>query len=93
MAEKSIFNEPDVDFHLKLNQQLFHIPYELLSKRVKHTQAVINKETKSLHELTSALNEIFKHNDVEHDKVALANITGMIRKIDDIEKFLSLIHI
>ncbi|CAH1829413.1 unnamed protein product [Saccharomyces cerevisiae] len=89
MAEKSIFNEPDVDFHLKLNQQLFHIPYELLSKRIKHTQAVINKETKSLHEHTAALNQIFEHNDVEHDELALAKITEMIRKVDHIERFLN----
>ena len=60
MAERSIFNEPDVDFHLKLNQQLFHIPYELLSKRIKHTQAVINKETKSLHEHLSLIHIFLK---------------------------------
>lgn len=90
MAEKSMFNEPDVDFHLKLNQQLFHIPYELLSKRIKHTQAIINKETKLLHENISTLNEIFEHKDVEHDTLALAKITEMIRKIDHLEKFLNM---
>ncbi|CAI2037430.1 hypothetical protein SEUBUCD646_0I00810 [Saccharomyces eubayanus] len=90
MAEKSIFNEPDVDFHLKLNQQLFHIPYELLSKCVKHTQATIYKETKFLHEHISTLNEIFEHNDVEHDRLALAKINELIRKIDHMEKFLNI---
>ncbi|EJS43313.1 fyv10p [Saccharomyces arboricola H-6] len=90
MAEKSIFNEPDVDFHLKLNQQLFHIPYELLSKCIKHTQAVINKETKSLHDHVNTLNEIFENNDVEHDKLALAKITELIRKTDHLEKFLNM---
>ncbi|SCU88553.1 LADA_0E10836g1_1 [Lachancea dasiensis] len=52
----SMLNEPTVDFHLKLNEQTFHIPNELLKNNVKKVHKLVEHESRRLNQLFDDVN-------------------------------------
>lgn len=85
----SLMNEPDTDFHLKLNEQLFHIPHELVRKNVKQVQKLIDRETAVLQKLFTEMNKLLESNTLEQDKLALVKLNDIIKHVDHIEKRLN----
>ncbi|AQZ14342.1 FYV10 (YIL097W) [Zygosaccharomyces parabailii] len=85
----SLFNEPSTDFHLKLNEQLFQIPHELLRKNVKLVQRLIDKESQGLNADFQELNALLAENTLDQDKVALAKLGELIARVDTFEKKLN----
>ncbi|QLL31474.1 hypothetical protein HG536_0B03370 [Torulaspora globosa] len=82
----SLINEPSTDFHLKLNEQLFHIPYELLRRNVRQVHKLIEKESLVLQGLFKELDGLLKSDDLEQDKIALVKLNEIIRKVEIFEK-------
>ena len=85
---KSLINEPDMNFHLKLNDQSFHIPYELLQKNIKQTNKLIERETQQIQENFKKLNDSFESNSLKGDQDALQELNSIIKGIDTFEKTL-----
>ncbi|GAV48701.1 hypothetical protein ZYGR_0N01050 [Zygosaccharomyces rouxii] len=85
----SLFNEPSTDFHLKLNEQLFQIPHELLRKNVRLVQKLIDKETQGLNEDFQEMNALLAENELDQDKVALTKLGEIIKRVDSFEKKLN----
>lgn len=82
----SVINEPDVDFHLKLNEHSFHIPYEQLQKNTRYISKLIEKETAELDAKYAKLNELLKSGNIEDDKKALQDLKDIIRNVEIFEK-------
>lgn len=85
----SLIHEPNTDFHLKLNEQLFHIPHELLRKNVKQVHKLIDKESLAVESLFHEMNKLLEENTLEQDKVALAKLNNIIKHVDAFEKKLN----
>lgn len=75
-----------MDFHLKLNEHSFHIPYEQLQKNTKHISKLIEKETTELDEKYALLNKLLSSGDIEDDKKALQDLKEIIRSVEIFEK-------
>ncbi|CCD23392.1 glucose-induced degradation complex subunit FYV10 NDAI_0B03580 [Naumovozyma dairenensis CBS 421] len=86
----SLIEEPNTDFHLKLNQQSFYIPYELLQKNIRQVYKLVEKETKAIQRSYDLLNRHFERNSIDDDKIALGEISDLIKRIDKFEKQLSI---
>ncbi|QLQ78988.1 hypothetical protein HG537_0B03350 [Torulaspora globosa] len=82
----SLINEPSTDFHLKLNEQLFHIPYELLRRNVKQVHKLIEKESAILQGLFKEVDGLLESHDLEQDKAALVKLNEIIKKVEIFEK-------
>lgn len=82
----SLINEPSTDFHLKLNEQLFHIPYELLRRNVKQVHKLIEKESAVLQGLFKELDKLLESQELEQDKAALVKLNEIIKKVEIFEK-------
>lgn len=85
----SLIHEPSTDFHLKLNEQLFHIPHELLRKNVRQVHKLIERESSTLQSLFSELNVSLQANSLDQDKLALNKLNEIIRKVDLFERKLT----
>lgn len=83
---KSVFNEPSTDFHLKLNEQSFHIPIELLKRNIKHLNTLIGNVSADIHNKFQECNKLLELNSSSHDKLALATLNETIKAIDHFEK-------
>lgn len=79
----SLINEPTVDFHLKLNEQSFHIPNELLKKNVRLVNKLIERETKKLQLLFKELDVLLIANE---DKSGVIKLNEIIRTVEVFEK-------
>lgn len=82
----TLINEPSTDFHLKLNEQLFHIPHELIRRNVRQVHKLVEKESAILNGLFKELDASLDSDDLEHDKLALAKLNEIIKKVDIFEK-------
>lgn len=85
----SLIHEPSTDFHLKLNEQLFHIPHELLRKNVRQVHKLIERESAILQDMFNEMNESLQADTLDRDKIALSKLNEIIRKVDFLEKRLS----
>lgn len=79
----SLISEPTVDFHLKLNEQSFHIPNELLKKNVRLVNKLIERETKKLQLLFKELDVLLIANE---DKSGIIKLNEIIRTVEVFEK-------
>lgn len=87
MAETtSLINEPDVDFHLKLNQHSFNIPYEQLQRNSRYLNRLIEKEIDELNSHYERLNIALGSGNIEGDKKALQELKDIIRSVEIFEK-------
>lgn len=84
------FREHDVDFQLKLNQQLFNIPYKLLLINEKSLINLINNYTNSIKDLTLKISNNLKKANTTTTNLNDLNI--LIDKIDFFEKNLKKIY-
>ncbi|SCV00921.1 LAME_0G12860g1_1 [Lachancea meyersii CBS 8951] len=78
----SLLNEPSVDFHLKLNEQSFHIPNELLKNNVQKVQKLVERESRRLCGLFEELNFV----------VAGHDPSNCINKLNEIIKAVELLE-
>lgn len=85
----SLINEPDTDFHLKLNEQLFHIPHELVRKNVKLVHKLIERESIILKSLFLDMNKLLESNSLDQDKMALIKLNDIIKHVDSLERKLN----
>lgn len=85
----SLFNEPSTDFHLRLNEQLFQIPHELLRKNVRLVQKLIDKETQELNDDFQEMDALLAANKLDQDKVVLGKLGEIIKRVDSFEKRLN----
>ncbi|AET38808.1 glucose-induced degradation complex subunit FYV10 Ecym_3317 [Eremothecium cymbalariae DBVPG len=83
----SIMNEPTVDFHLKLNEQQFHIPSELLKRNLKQCQRLIDKESAALQKNFSELDDLISN--PNNDASSIAKLNDIILGIEKLERKLS----
>ncbi|SCW01962.1 LAFE_0E11100g1_1 [Lachancea fermentati] len=79
----SILNEPSVDFHLKLNEQSFHIPNELLKKNIRSVNKLLDRDSKRLHILFGELDQLLAGQD---DKGSLSKLNEIIKTVEILEK-------
>lgn len=87
MAETtSLINEPGVDFHLKLNQHSFNIPYEQLQRNSRYLNRLIEKEIDELNSHYERLNIALGSGNIEGDKKALQELKDIIRSVEIFEK-------
>lgn len=82
----SLIKEPDVDLHLKLNEQLFHIPYSLLQKNYNTFQSKLNNYTIKIQDSTNRINTLLSGNNLQDDKLALIELNDCIKTIESLEK-------
>lgn len=80
-------NEPSVDFHLKLNQQQFNIPVELLKRNWDKCNTLI-------HQYSSQLNKNFETLQIslqnpENDGQSIEQLNDIIHSVDDLQKKLT----
>ncbi|CEP61343.1 glucose-induced degradation complex subunit FYV10 LALA0_S03e00738g [Lachancea lanzarotensis] len=80
----SLLNEPSVDFHLKLNEQSFHIPNELLKNNVKKVQKLVERETKRLEVLFGDLNAAVVAGHDPH--VSINKLNDIIKAVELLER-------
>ncbi|CCF60207.1 hypothetical protein KAFR_0J01400 [Kazachstania africana CBS 2517] len=78
----TLINEPDTDFHLQLNEQSFHIPYELLTRNFKLLNELIERESSLLNKKFHELNSLLSKNAISHDKIAITKLNSIIKSID-----------
>ncbi|AGO11564.1 AaceriADL222Wp [[Ashbya] aceris (nom. inval.)] len=83
----SVMNEPTVDFHLKLNEQQFHIPNELLKRNLKQCQKLIDKEATALERSFEELDGLVR--DPQNDESSLALLNEIIQKVERLERKLT----
>ncbi|CAL9731388.1 protein Fyv10p [Monosporozyma unispora] len=86
-----LIKEPNVDLHLKLNEQLFHIPYSLLQKNYNQFQSKLNTYTITIQQSGEKINSLLSQQDLENDKLALIEINNCIKTIESLEKSIKLI--
>lgn len=85
----SLIHEPSTDFHLKLNEQLFHIPHELLRKNVRQVHKLIERESALLQSSFEEVDQALQSGTLDQDKLALTKLNEIIRKVDQLERKLS----
>lgn len=79
----SLLKEPSVDFHLKLNEQSFHIPHELLKRNVKLVNKLVDRETKKIQTLVGEANAFM----ADHDDVNLMNkLNEILKSVELLER-------
>ncbi|CCK68195.1 glucose-induced degradation complex subunit FYV10 KNAG_0A05290 [Huiozyma naganishii CBS 8797] len=81
-----LINEPDTDFHLKLNEQLFHIPYVMLQRNYKRWNECLHTEESLLADELAQFNALMNYKDLNNDKQAVSVLTKLIKRIDAFEK-------
>lgn len=79
----SLINEPSVDFHLKLNEQSFHIPNELLKRNAKLVNKLIERETKRVSSLFEDVNTLMAGHD---DHSAMTKLGEIIKTVELLER-------
>ncbi|SCU90918.1 LAMI_0E04082g1_1 [Lachancea mirantina] len=79
----SQLNEPSVDFHLKLNEQSFHIPNELLKKNVRQVNKLVELEAKKLNTLFTELDSIMSTHD---NASSLGKLNEIIKAVEVLER-------
>lgn len=82
----SLIKEPDVDLHLKLNEQLFHIPYSLLQKNYTKFQSKLSHYTASIQHSTDQINSLLSSKCLNDDKLALKELNNCIKNIESLER-------
>lgn len=82
----TLFNEPSTDFHLKLNEQLFHIPYSLLQKNYDQFQNKLATYSTKIHDMSAKIDNLLSCKDFENDKLALKELNGCIKITEHFEK-------
>ncbi|SCU89787.1 LAFA_0E20890g1_1 [Lachancea sp. 'fantastica'] len=79
----TLLNEPNVDFHLKLNEQSFHIPNELLKNNVKKVQKLVERESMRLEVLFKDLNSIVAGHDPH---LSINKLNDIIKAVELLER-------
>lgn len=79
--------EPSVDFHLKLNQQQFNIPVELLKRNWDQCNILFNEYSEELEQHFSILEESLK--DSANDTASIEQLNKIISYVDSLQKKLS----
>ncbi|CCE62795.1 hypothetical protein TPHA_0D01550 [Tetrapisispora phaffii CBS 4417] len=83
---KSIINEPSTDFHLRINEESFSIPAEILKRNLNKLERSVKLRTDEISVLLNKVNELMDSNTLENDKSAVLEINKIIKKVDRLEK-------
>ena len=86
----ALFNEPSTDFHLKLNEQLFHIPYSLLQKNYDQFQNKLTTYSNRIRDMGTKIDELLSFKELESDKLALKELNNCIKTTEHLEKSIKL---
>ncbi|SCV05402.1 LANO_0H06700g1_1 [Lachancea nothofagi CBS 11611] len=79
----SLLNEPSVNFHIKLNEQSFHIPNELLKNNIKKIQKLVERESKRLSDFFDELSSSMAGHDTQ---TSMDKLNEIIRAVELLER-------
>ncbi|CDO94573.1 unnamed protein product [Kluyveromyces dobzhanskii CBS 2104] len=80
-------NEPGVDFHLKLNQQQFNIPSELLNRNWEKFNTLYDTYSTELHGQFNILSILLENSD--NDQQSIEKLNDIINSVNVLQKRLS----